>query len=431
MAIKHGQILTVGNSFVVDRIQTGGPGNLNIPEEKIHELGNFNAVSTIRGIPDLSYDLESLDVTTDTEALLLRKNPDNLRAHRTDTVGTTSGSDVATDVSIVAGDLGRPIPTGTTGIPNGSYVGTVTPGVSFLISSSPTSQVNVNATTTGSRSVTFGGDVIDFNFSIPLDVISPFKASQQPPLYNIVSGIAIPWLTLENVTYRFGVSTFHVLAVCWVNTDGTSGRLYHGADYTDTSTTLTLVTPTVVPSTARVCVIYGSSTAASYPQSVNADDTVKPAALRSKDIDLYIGPVGGSLSRWTSVQSFEATRRVNLQNDEEFGNPHYVAQDYDTADVNGNVVIRPRDPLELIAKVQEIADVGSTAVAGVGSQTPVQLEARLRHPDTGAILKTIYVPDARFTMPAFQGRVNQRHDVTIPYSSDAGLIYVYKGQRVA
>lgn len=401
MAIKHGQILTVGNTFVVDRIQTSGPGNLNIPQERIQELGNFNTVATIRDIPDLSYDLESLDVTTDIEAILLGLDP-----------------------------------------------GTVV-----------------------------DGDEIDFANAVPLNVISPFKASQTPQLYNVVDGVAIPYLTLENVTYRFGLranaaqtftlrgdsvfyipgtpyqeefayaaggvytlthaalpyteagNTFHVLAVDYIAPDGEFGRLFNPQDYTDTTTTFTVVAGRI-PAGSRVRATYGSAVAATYPQSVNAPaDAVKPAAVRGKDIDIYLGPIAGALTRWTSVQSFEGTRRVNLQNDEEFGNYHYVATDYDTAEVSGNLVVRPRNPQDLLAKVAEIADAGAGEVVGATSSVPLQMEARVRHPDTGDVLKTIYVPDARFNLPAFQGRVNQRHDITFPYASDEGLMYVYKGER--
>lgn len=67
-------------------------------------------------------------------------------ATRSDTCATTSGSATVTDTSIVAADQGRVV-TGA-GIPANTYVGTVTPGASFLLSSSPTSQANVTATAT-------------------------------------------------------------------------------------------------------------------------------------------------------------------------------------------------------------------------------------------------------------------------------------------
>jgi hypothetical protein len=59
----------------------------------------------------------------------------------------TSGSATVTDTNVVSTDRGLSV-TGT-GIPANTYVGAVTAGTSFLLSSSSTSQVNVNATANG------------------------------------------------------------------------------------------------------------------------------------------------------------------------------------------------------------------------------------------------------------------------------------------
>jgi len=67
---------------------------------------------------------------------------------RTDTATVTSGSYSVADSSITASDQGQAV--SGTGIPTGTYVGSVTTGTSFLLSSSPTSQVNVSATANGS-----------------------------------------------------------------------------------------------------------------------------------------------------------------------------------------------------------------------------------------------------------------------------------------
>src|SRR5690349_6303376 len=126
MAIKAGQILHDASGFVVDRIQTGGVSNLNVPEEKIYELGNYETVATVRDIAGLTFDVESLDVSTEMESLLLGKDP-------------TAAVD---------------------------------------------------------------GDAFDFLEALPLDVVSAFKTSGA---FSIVKGIAVPYLSLESVTYRFGV----------------------------------------------------------------------------------------------------------------------------------------------------------------------------------------------------------------------------------
>ena len=74
MALRGGQILHVGNGVtVIDRLQVAGSGDLNIPTEKIYELGNYESVATVRDIPDISYNMESLDVSCEMEALLTDK----------------------------------------------------------------------------------------------------------------------------------------------------------------------------------------------------------------------------------------------------------------------------------------------------------------------------------------------------------------------
>lgn len=85
-------------------------------------------------------------------------------AGRTESVTTTSGSPTVSDTGIAANDQGRLI-TGT-GIPASAYVGTVTPGVSFLLSSRPDSQVNANATASGTVTATIKS-IWPLNYGVP------------------------------------------------------------------------------------------------------------------------------------------------------------------------------------------------------------------------------------------------------------------------
>jgi hypothetical protein len=404
MAIKAGQILHDANGFVVDRIQTGGVSNLNIPEEKIYELGNYETVATVRDIADLSFEVESLDVSTEIESLLLGKDP--------------------------------------------------------------TASVD--------------GSEFDFIEALPLDVISPFKASGA---FNIVKGIAVPYLSLESSTYRFGVrqnstqsftlkgdSVYYVpgtpkyqeftlvnntltynfaqtalkyvesgddiyaLSAC-VKNESTNAykRLFFGTDFTNTSAGITTLADWFDEGYTKLHVVYGTATAATYSQAVHQDASVKPAAVRGKDIDVYLTDnslATPALARWSGVQSFEVTRRVNLEADEEFGNYHYVAQDYDTADVTGSITVKPVDTSDLWAKIHQIANVPTTTeIVGPYTAAPLGLELRVSHPDTGVRLKTLYVEDAKFTLPNVQGQVQQKVSVTFNFTSDGGNLKVYQGAR--
>lgn len=401
MAIKSGQILHDANGFVIDRIQSAGVGNVNIPEEKIYELGNYNTVATVRDIPDLSFDMESFDVSTEVEAIL-------------------------------------------TGV-------------------DPTSVVD--------------GQEFDFTDVKPVDIISPFKAGSG--VYTIVKGIALPYLTLESATYRFGVGanatqsftlrgdaiyyvpgtpkyqeftnlgattysfdqtaieyvesndSIYALSVC-LKEAGTNlyKRLFVGQDYTNTSSGFTLLEDQSA-TYDTIHVVYGTAATNSYLQTVHENVSTKPAAVRGKDIDIYLsdGAATPTLERWTGVQSFEVTRSVNLDNDQEFGNSHYVASDYDTADVTGSIVVRSRDADDLWEKIAQVASVATNKIIGPYTSVTVPIEARISDPDTGDVLKTFYVPDARFTIPGAQGQVQQKLEVTFNFTSDGGDLLVYEGER--
>jgi len=172
--------------------------------------------------------------------------------------------------------------------------------------------------------------------------------------------------------------------------------------------------------------------AGNYPQSVHPLPSVKPAAVKGRNIDVYIA-YGGTpvMQRWISVQSAEASRRVTLDPNSEFGNSQYVSQDYDIPAVNGNLVLRPRDVPDLFTRLKEITNTASNEIAGALSSQPLQMEIRIYDPSAlvPTLLKTIYVPDARFTPPATQARVGQKLEPTLPFESDSGVLLVYKGAR--
>ncbi len=405
MAIKAGTFLHDANGFVIDRIQTGGVSSLDIPQEKIYELGNYQTVATIFDIPDLSFDLESFDVSTEVEALIHGRAP-------------------------------------------GSVV---------------------------------DGDEFTFATTYPLDVISPFKAGNGS--FSIVKGLVVPYLNLDTVVYNGAVkqnvseqftlrgdsiyyvpgtpyyqeftlvnnqlsytldhtaipyvesgNTLYALSACVKNVStGAYKRLFFGTDangYTNTSTTITTISDWFDAGYTKLHVTYGSATAGSYPQSVHqAVANLTPAAVRAKDILLYVGAGGtatSSLVRWSGVQSFQLTRKVNLESDEEFGNSKYVSTDYDTADVNGTITVRPSDIGSLFTLIQQVTETTSSEVSGPLSGGGLELMIQVRAAD-GSIIKTWNVPDARFTIPAPQGQVQTKLDVQFPFTSDAGLLSVFKG----
>lgn len=406
MAIKGGQILHVGNGVaVIDRIQTGGPGQLNIPTEKINELGNYKSVATVRDTPDLSFTLESFDVSTEVEEMLV---PDD------------------------------------------------------------------DPTTTG----------IDLARSLPLDVASQFKAGEKAPLpFQVTASVALPYLTLEQMSYRFGLrdnatqtatlrgdtifynpGATYVEVVAGTNTaDQTvvtahpayevaegearrilsvtvgDKRLAFGADYTEAYgtvtagagvTTITIADP--VPADTDIRIVYSSPDVTSYPQTVHPDTTVKPAAVKGRDIEIYVGGYdpadrpGSQVNRLNSVQSVNVDWRVQLEKDEEFGNYYAVAQDFEVPTVNGSIDIKPRDNADLMSLLRKTSGVSdATKVLGTATAVPLELDVVIKNPETGDVIKRLHVPDARFSAPGYQGRVLQKMTVSLPYESDEGTLLIF------
>ena len=407
MAIKGGQILHVGNDeVVIDRIQTAGPGTLNIPTEKIYELGNYESVATIRDVPDLQFSMESLDVSTEIEQFL------------TGLDGTATSYDLS---KMRAVDIVSPFKAGKTAAAPFDVISSV--GMPYLTPESVSYRFGLRDN--ARQTVGLRGDSIFYNpGSTYVDKIMGTGVAGQ----EIVSAHPAGIYTDANGPRR-------VLAVVAGNK-----RLTPGVDYTMTEGTVTggygVVTVTItdpVPVTDEIRVMYFSSDVRAYPQTVHQDASVKPAAVRGKDIDVYIGgydpaDIPGSLAnKWTSVQAVNVDWRVTLDKDEEFGNYFAVGQDFDVPTVNGSIDVKPRDPAELFEKVRQITGISDPTQA-VGPNTAVALPLDIVIKDganAGATLKRLHVPDARFSVPGFSGRVQQKLTVTLNMESDGGSLLVY------
>ncbi len=381
---------------MLDRVQSVSP-NLSIPSEKVYEAGNALTVADVRDTPELSVDVETLDVSTEFEALLLGLDPSAITA----------------------------------------------------------------------------GQQLDLLAARPLDIISPWKQSLTQ--FNIVSGIALPFLQLESATYRFGVgqnstqaftlrgdsiyyipgspyfqafaaagtgpytltntsietveqgASLYAYNVTLCLADGTYTRLFLGQDYTNTSTTITLTT--AAPAGSFLHVVYGSATADTYAQTVHQSAAVKPAAVRGKNIDVYVsdGAATPTMVRWTGLQTAELTWRLALEAVKELGNEHVVEQSYDTPELSGTLSMKPQSVTYLTARLAQITGVATNKTINALSSVALDMQIRISHPITGVVLKTFIVDDARFIPPAASIQANTRLDVPFAFTSDTGTLKVVNG----
>ena len=407
--------------MLIDRLQTGGPGQVNINTEKIYELGNYQSVGSVQDIPDLSFSMESFDVSAEMEAILVGG-------------GFNIGTGAMTDAD---------------------------------------------------------GTKYDLNASKPIDVVQAFKAGKTAAApFSVVGSVALPYLVCESVSYRFGLrenasqtatlrgdQIIYVAGSMFVEqTVGTNAanqvialpnnvfpnndeggtpryalsvslvsgkRLVRGVDYTEATTgvanaagafpvSVTIIN--AVPATDSIRIVYASDAASTHPQASHAAaSATRPAAIRGRNIKVYVGGDGDpdDATRLVGVQSVNVDWRVNLDRDEEFGNPSIIGQDYDVPEVTGSVEVKPRDPLELINQIKRFSGVSLASAESVGAlrRVPLPLRIDLTSPDTGVVLKTLFMPNARFSVPGFSGRVQTKQNVTFQFEEDGGVLEVYKGPK--
>lgn len=408
MAIKGGDMVIVGNTVVLDRVQTGGPGNVNIPTEKIYEVGNYQSVATVLDTPDLQFTAESFDVSAEAEALCLGRN------FATD----SAGQEYDLSACLPMDALGQ-FKKGKTNAAPFELLGSVVVPYLTVDSISYRYGLRDNA----QQSFTMRGDSIYYN---------PGSAYVQSATG---SNTANQVVTLTNLAYPYADPNLGVTRYALGVTLKSGQRLRYGVDYTEAPTgagvpkSVAITVIAAVPATDSIRVVYNSSVVASYPQnSHEAASATRPAAIKGKNIDVYIN--GQSTADiMSTVQAVNIDWRVQLDRDEEFGNPEVVASDYDVPSVTGSIEIKPSDYLDFYTKLRLLTGVTDLYSIGPYDRDPLSLDVVLKSPDDGSVIKTLYTSDAKFTVPAFQARANQKSTVTINWESDSGELLVYKGAR--
>ena len=399
MSIKGGQILHVAGGpaalFVVDRIQTAGVTGININETRIEELGNYQTVGTQRDIPDLTFEIESWDVTTELESIL------------------TGGDNTEANGTLF--DLSSYIPIDILSPFKNKNLYSVAGGVIIPYLSLESMVYNFSLTDNASMTATLRGDSIFYTTGSTYQDV--FSGDGTTTAFNFVNGPAY--------ASTISGSTYYALSV--MVHDGTSWvRQRLGTDYTNTSTGVTFTTAPPA-GTNNIKIAYTSGVAQTFGQSVH--DTAKPAGVRGRDIFVRLGDGAATptYTDWLGVQSGSVSWRVTLERDEEFGNPQVVAQDFDTPEVDGTVTMRPADVSALMTQIQRVAGLSGTQVANA-TQDPPQLQIQFEIRDSaGNAQKTLEIPDAKFVMPQIQGNVGQKLEVDFTFSSASGTLNVYKG----
>lgn len=476
MSYRAGKVLTLGgDSNIVERLQTSGPGSLNIPTGRIGETGNELTVSVERDIPDLSYDLKSYAMDLSTEAMICRRD-----------VNAMADGDILTFADAKPLDLIAPIK--GAGSSKTSVRGVIWP---YLTLESAAYRFGVGQNST--QTFTFRGDSQYGVMGTPY--AKEFDFDDVPTF--TFDHTAVKTVEVGADVYAYNVTIYYA--------DGACKRLYHGHDYSNTSGGFTILDPSIAAAGDMVAVVYGSATSATFPQTIHSTASMLPGAIKGKHINVYVGTapirtfsattanadatltaaggaftsadVGAAISgtnipagtvigavtdgthieladangdpvlatgsgtitatlapqlvRWRGVQSIELTWRVQLEVDDELGNIHHVGWDYDVPELSGTISVKPEDPEYLFDLWQQVGGAADGETANLTADVPLEVRVTIKHPKTGAVLKTFRVQDARIQPPAHQARAKQKFETSFPFSSDSGLLEIAKGAWAA
>lgn len=405
MAIKAGQILHVGNGFLVDRIQSAGAGSINVNTERIEELGNYLAVATTRDIPDLSFEMETYDMGTELHELLFNAG-----------AGDAAGTQYNVETDVTPMDIISPF--------KGEGLFTTVRGLIIPFLNIESLAYSFSIDNPGSLTAGLRGDSI---FYVPGSVYQEeFVGDGIATTFTFgagTNGTAGPALqaTIDGVTaYALSVMTEDT-----TTTPSTWTRLRRTTDFTETANDVTLVAG-APPATTNIYVTYGNATAATYAQGVHKlDAAATPAAVKGRHIEVQFG---GTQTSWLGVQSANFEWRATLERDEEFDNPNVVDQDFDTPDVTGSITMKGSTAAALFDQILDVHGITSPDIV-VASETPPQIDLRLlvKSPTDGTTIQTLRVPDAQFDPEAIAGQVGNKLEVDFNFTSATGDLDVYKG----
>lgn len=418
MSIRAGSIVTVAGRNVVDRLQSAGLGDANIPIDTIREIGNDLVVDKIPGDPDFTFSMESWDVSTDLMAFLHGGIGNQVVAQPpgyTDAAGTEYRWEDCQFVNITS-----PWKRNT-----GNAGGNISAGL-LIPSYYPTRlSYRFGITDMASQTIELSG--------------GSFFYAQAAPVEETAAGdgVKVAFITSEDArALRLGGpagDTFQYVFGVLVN----GVLMVRGVDYEESTAALlgapgpATVTFTVAPpNLAQVRFVYFTETAKAYPQAVNADAIVKPGAVRGRNIVMLVGTRGVNQTRLPGVQTFEMEATVDGEVDRELGNPEIIGRTINGTDVTGTATIRPKDIGAFFTTLSLVTGRDPDEVFDYMNLEQVPVEVQIQNPkDPSEILKTIYVEQGQFQPPGTPARVNQATDFSFAFNSVNGTFSEFKGAR--
>lgn len=416
MTILAGTILHVGGNNIIDRLQSAGFGNTKMPIEPIREVGNLNIVDKVPGEPDFTFTLESFDVSTEIEAWLTGSVGDGTPSGApgsSDPAGTEYPIDgVHTQFVNITSPWRDPLSSA------GNIVaGHIVPGY-FPTKISYKYGVKENA----SESVELAGSTFYYHAAPPVEKYA--TGDGVTTTFTTGADQAVPYRE-----YGVGGTTFRSIFGVIVNGVLQTKNIDYSTAPTDSANpavaSITFFKAPASGATIKFC--YFTTSSRQFPPSLNATAVVKPAAVRGRNICVFLGS-GASAAQLGQVQSATVEYTVKGQVERELCSYEVTGYTVLETDVTGSIVIRSRDITHLFNTLATTTGLAQSEVYGWLNINPIPMSIKIQNPKNPAvILKTLYVSDAMFDMPDPGVKVNQPIDFTFSFQSQSGTFKVYKG----
>lgn len=408
MPIKAADVIHTGRgSTLLSRLQNVGPGGLQIPTEIIKETGNYKSVAVLRDVPDLSFTMNSFDISTAIEQLL---------------TGTDTVTDDGIDMTFMSAlsILGQVKPGATDAAPFGIVRSIAAP---LLFPERLSYRMAVQQTST--LDVTLRGSSIFYN---------PGPSFQQITAGSGVASQAVILSHAAGLYTKNGTDT-RVLSVSVdgkrfeEGTDFTVGEATPGDPYTVTTVTFT----DAIATTSLITIVYFSDASLSFLQAAHPLAADLPAANKGKDVRVYVGSTydptdvaASAAYRWSGVQSVTVDLTNTIVKDYELGATDPVTvEPQDVPSLSGTVTIRARSAEELYTRLRQITGVTDVDKA-IGPDNAVELPLDVVLLDaSGTTFKRLHIADARFSLPGYSAQVGQRVDFDLQWTSDSGGLTVF------
>jgi hypothetical protein len=411
MSIPAGSLLHVGGKNVIDRLQSAGLGDVNLPIETIRETGNREVVDKVVGEPDFTFSMESYDCSTEPMAWLTGGIGAGVGSAQAPGDADPEGTPYSwLDAATQCMNIISPWKDATSGSAGTIEAGVLIPGY-YPIKLNQRYGVTDNSTFT----IELGGGSFFYAKATPEEDFFEGNGSKEdfetnhPTIHYRKGGV-------DGTTFRdvFGVivnGDLQTEDVDYVVTGGNGSKAK--IEFT--------VAP---PNKADIRCCYFTSDAKAYPQTVHPDVVVKPGAVRGRNIRIVIEG-----QRAGNGQSFELEASVEGEVEREMGNEEIVGRTVNGTDVNGTFTVRSKDSDAFFALLKEVTGVEEDEVYGWFNDHTVSLDIEIENPkNPGKLLKTIRIDDAKFQPPGTPARVNQPTDFAVAWSSVNGNFTEFKGE---